>query len=409
MVRPGHASTIATSLALGLALILAAPLAACYRRHLSVAPDVLSAAPPELIDRVRSDAYNYFRLTNHEWTARVCQIFAADLPNLPVVQLHGDAHVEQYALMGESWGLDDFDDAARGPALVDIVRFLGSLDLAARRRGWSHERDRLFDSFLDGYGQGLSNPAFRPDEPDVVRRYKADTPPLSHATFLMWAEAKMEPMTDTPMKGVRAAMKVIGDIVQREHPDLGDRYFDVVRAGWLHLGIGSAQAQKVLIRIAGESTDPTDDVLLEAKAVRSRDVLPCIEQPVPSPTFRIVEGSRQVGRLKHAILIPGPELANNDITIEGQHLRDWWIRSWDASYHELDLDGLQSVDDLADIAYDSGAQLGAGALRGTSAAEQATLQPRLIVSVSRSEAQLRRAAVQLVQELLRGWRDLSGP
>ena len=39
--------------------------------------------------------------------------------------------------------LDDFDDSARGPALVDIVRFLGSIDLAARQRGWTRDRDAL--------------------------------------------------------------------------------------------------------------------------------------------------------------------------------------------------------------------------------------------------------------------------
>ena len=31
--------------------------------------------------------------------------------------------------MRDAWGLDDFDDATRGPAPVDIVRFLGSIDL----------------------------------------------------------------------------------------------------------------------------------------------------------------------------------------------------------------------------------------------------------------------------------------
>ena len=40
-----------------------------------------------------------------------------DLEGLPVVRLHGDAHVEQFAFTNDAWGLDDFDDSARGPAL----------------------------------------------------------------------------------------------------------------------------------------------------------------------------------------------------------------------------------------------------------------------------------------------------
>ena len=89
---------------------------------------------------------------------------------------------------------------------------------------------------------------------------------------------------------------------------------------------------------------------------------PCLEEPASRPTARIVKGSEQVGRLKHDILVAGPELALAEMTIQGQRLRDWWIRSWDPSYHELGLDDLQSTQDLADIAYDSGVQFGAGTL-----------------------------------------------
>ena len=58
-----------------------------------------------------------------------------------------------------SWGLDDFDDPTRGPAFVEVVRFLGSLDLASRQRGWSRARDRLWNRFFEpceigGAGEG---------------------------------------------------------------------------------------------------------------------------------------------------------------------------------------------------------------------------------------------------------------
>jgi uncharacterized protein (DUF2252 family) len=53
---------------------------------------------------------------------------------MPTARLHGDAHVEQYAVSATSRGIDDFDDSSTGPAVVDIVRFLGSLELTARAR-----------------------------------------------------------------------------------------------------------------------------------------------------------------------------------------------------------------------------------------------------------------------------------
>ena len=187
-----------------------------------------------------------------------------------------------------------------------------------------------------------------------------------------------------------------------ENPDIPDGYFRVVRAGALEMGIGSAALPKLLIRLAGPTDDPADDVLLEAKAVRPRGSDTCLEQPTSTPTSRIVQGSKQVGRLKHAILVPGPDLAIAEMAVEGKNLSDWWIRSWDPTYHEIALDDLQSVADLADLAYDAGVQLGAGAV----VAENATLRRQLAASIDQGEPRLRRDAEQLVDELLRGWRGL---
>src|SRR5215510_13698858 len=118
---------------------------ACDAPELRPEADVLSGASPELLDRMRA--------TPH------------DFPRLPTVQLHGDAHVEQYSLTSNAWGLDDFDDSTRGPAFVDIVRFLGSIDLAAQQRGWSRDRERLIDRFFAGYRRGLSGPLERASQP----------------------------------------------------------------------------------------------------------------------------------------------------------------------------------------------------------------------------------------------------
>ena len=384
----------------GLALLAAFGAAACSHRSLVVSPAVLAATRPEVLERVRTTAYNYFRLANQEWTVRVCAMLAVDDVE-PIVQLHGDAHVEQFAHMKDEWGLDDFDDAARGPAAVDIVRFLGSLDLAARQRGWSGDRGKFFDRFFDGYRKGLSDPGYLPPEPAIVGRHKADAP-LSREAFLASAEAKMKPMSDIRLKATIASVDVFSRLLDR--PDLPDGFFRVVRAGSLEAGIGSAAATKVLIRLEGPSDDPADDAVLEAKAVRPRGAA-CLEQPSSkSATFRIVLGSRQVGRLKHLILVAGPELPAHEETIQGQHLSDWWIKSWDPSYHEVNLSDLQSVADLADIAYDAGVQLGAGSV---DAGDEA-LRRRLAAWIEQSEPRLRRIARQLVGELLRGWRHI-GP
>jgi uncharacterized protein (DUF2252 family) len=136
-------------------------------------PGALGHAAPALVDRLRDDAFAYFRFVNRPWNARVCDVFADDIRNLPAVRLHGDAHIEQFALTNDAWGLDDFDDAARGAALVDIVRFIGSIDLGSRLRGWTRDREMLFDRFFQGYRRGLSQPDVRPSQPAIVRHFRS--------------------------------------------------------------------------------------------------------------------------------------------------------------------------------------------------------------------------------------------
>src|SRR5262245_48012871 len=66
------------------------------QRPLRPSPEALAAAPADLVERLRADAFTYFRFINRAWTARVCEVFA-DVTNPAIVRLHGDAHVEQFA------------------------------------------------------------------------------------------------------------------------------------------------------------------------------------------------------------------------------------------------------------------------------------------------------------------------
>ena len=272
----------------------------------------------------------------------------SDLRDLPVVRLHGDAHVEQFAIAQDAWGLDDFDDSARGPAAIDIVRFLGSIDLVARQRSWEKDRDRLFDRFVEGYKRGLTEPHYLPPPPDVVRRLRAQAPP-TRAAFLASGEIRMKPLADVTMKAVVAAIEAFARVVLRERPDLTPEYFRVVRAGWLQSGVGSAVSPKIMVRVQGPSDDPTDDELLELKKIEDLLGLGCLKTPTVQPTLRIIDGSKQLGRLKYGILAAGPELVVSEVMARGQRLQDWWIRNLDPSYRQVRLTDLRSVADLAAI------------------------------------------------------------
>ena len=191
-------------------------------------------------------------------------------------------------------------------------------------------------------------------------------------------------------------MDVFTRTVQKQRPEVPDGYFHVTRAGWLRIGVGSAATTKILIRVRGPSNDPADDVLLEAKALRSLAGLGCLQMPSSSPTFRVIAGNQQIGRLKHAILLGAPEIALPEVAAQGEHLRDWWIRSWDPSYREVNLDDLRSVEDLSAIVFDSGVQLGAGSVRGRTASEQTILRQQSLAAIDALEAGLRKEARDLV-------------
>jgi hypothetical protein len=367
-------------------------------------PDALKLAPRALVERLRASSIDYFRFVNRQWVARVCEVFAEDLPSMQSVRLHGDAHLEQFAVTRDAWGLDDFDDSARGPALVDIARFLGSVDVALRRRNWSRSREALFDRFFAGYRRGLREPHYRPPPPTVVGRLRAHVP-RSRAAFLAWGETQMQPMGEADVKAVVAGMSALGHLVHAQRPELPAGYLTVARAGWLRLGVGGALVDKILIRVQGPSADPDDDELVEAKQVQDLGGLPCLEPPpTVQPALRVVAGVRQVGRLKHNILAAGPELVIPEVEAQGQQLRNWWIHSWDRSYRELRVDDLRSVQELGEIVDDAGVQLGGGALRenGTDPSPQ-----RELASLARMERRIRKESSRLVDELLLGWKELS--
>ena len=175
----------------------------------------------------------------------LCDAFR-DVSDLPIGRLHGDAHLEQYAFTEDAWGLADFDDTARGPEFIDIVRFLGSIDLATRRRGWTQDRDALWDRFFAGYRAGLGNPAYRPPESGIVRMLRGQAQ-RNRAAFLSWGETEMQPMQEATSKSVVEGMAAFERFIRRERPDLRNGYFAVRQAGWLRTGVGSTATRKVLI------------------------------------------------------------------------------------------------------------------------------------------------------------------
>jgi len=217
----------------------------------------------------------------------------------------------------------------------------------------------------------------------------------------------MQPLTDASIKAVVAALEAFTQIMMRERPDLGPEYFRVVRIGAIQSGVGSAVTPKIMIRVRGPSEDPADDELLESKKIGDLAGLPCLRTPTAQPTLRIIDGNKQLGRLKYNILAAGPELAVPDVMARGERLQDWWIRSLDPSYRQVRLTDLQSAGDLAAISYDAGVQLGAGRLRNRTVLLNAEDRKKLLGGTGKLERRYRQEAETLIDDMLRGWREFA--
>ena len=229
---------------------------------------------PELRERLIASPHGYLRFLNVPFADEVCRRFR-DLKELPEASLHGDAHVEQYAVTSLGRGLTDFDDSARGPFVLDLVRFGVSLQLAAQQRGWPDEGRKSLDAFLSGYRERLGGHSVIPT-PIVVTRVRA-TFRMDHHDLLRRAEAYID-AAPIPIENAEAAFHQYAVHALKEWPGIPETFFSLKKIGLLRMGIGSALDEKFLIRVEGWTRGDDDDVVLEAKLVREQTGIGCLRQ-----------------------------------------------------------------------------------------------------------------------------------
>jgi uncharacterized protein (DUF2252 family) len=359
-------------------------------------PGNAAPMPPELLQALRQSSYDFFRAVNREWASRVCEAFRDDREAVVPVRLQGDAHIEQYAVTDNAYGLDDFDDTSEGPAIIDLVRFIGSLDLAARDRGWADRTDHIVDEFLRGYRRGLEHPGYMPDTPALVTRFRRKPVP-ERTAFLGWAEGLMIPAPAEIDRQAREALALLAAQAAKEAPALPSTYFRVKRIGGFRLGIGSRRLPKLLVRVEGPSSRPTDDLILEAKQPADLTGVSCLPPTAESPAVRIITGARQLGRLHHEVLSLVPK-----ITRDNDSVRHWWIHDWMPSYQEVAINTLWSSGELAELAGDAGAQLGSASLpdRGSAAHDSRERQKK---TIKRLDRRIREVARQVTSDMLAAW------
>lgn len=308
------------------------------------------SANPKLLDRILETPHGYFRFINVPFSQEACRRFSPDLTATSTLNLHGDAHMEQYAITDLGRGLTDFDDSSTGPGVLDLARFGVSMLLAGRQVGLEAEADAAFNDLLRGYTDGLTGVT---DEakPDLANRKEAEFRDDKEG-FFNFVEGIMEPVPDDERAELLVSLEDYFAAMRAANPDYGDAYFNIVDLGYLRQGIGSALDLKFLIRIQGPSDAPTDDVVLELKEVRDLTSIDCIRVSRGDDPFRVLQG--------HA------RIANEPFRYLGySRFRDvtFWIHAWVENYSELDIADDLKTGDFAQVAYDAGLQLGRGQVR----------------------------------------------
>ena len=375
--------------ALCLGLLALASRRAAADDALAVDPaDPRFAARPDLVATLTATAHGYFRFVSAGFAAETCRLFTDVAARLPEVNLHGDAHVEQYAVTSLGRGLTDFDDCTRGKAVIDLVRFGTSLVLAAREKGWSAEEGRIVREFLRGYREGVRGGGRSIPTPQLVTRARAGFK-WDHAPALRQAHELIDraPLpNDAFADGITRFVELVS--FGRELPA---SFFTVKRVGALTMGVGSALDEKYLVILEGFSAAAEDDLIVEAKQIRDLAGNPCVRTDVGAS--RVLDGQRLIAYepFGYAAVVPHGN-------------KFFWMHDWTDDYQEASIRSvIQSPRDLREVAYDAGLQMGRAHPKRADGVTEKRARQEILRSLDATEGRVRVAMGEMAQRTEAAW------
>jgi Uncharacterized protein conserved in bacteria (DUF2252) len=350
-------------------------------------------ASAALIDRVAARALRYFRLLARTSSARTCSEFRDLRWRLPAVAVHGDAHLEQFVVTRESYGLEDFDMSGFGPAVVDMVRYAASLHVACRDMRWACDGDAAVAAYFAAYREALDHPVER-KPPAVVQRLRESVPQEQH-TWLEWADHLMTPLPAAEEASLRAGWKRFIDLMLETRPDPPE-FYRIVRVGRIEMGIGSALEPKTLLRVAGATADPDDDVILEARVTATVNAGECVSRPTNGGSLHVSMFATLLGSRLPDVFGFMPQQADRKAP-------ELWIQSWDPGYRELSAADVRSQAELNELAVDAGYQLAGHFWTTFPEPLRGHLRFAQLRAFEMTHGRARTVARRFADETIRGW------
>lgn len=362
---------------------------------------------PALFQRLIDSPHTYFRFINRQFTQEVCRRHREMVDRSPALNLHGDAHLEQYAVSDSGRGLTDFDDSAIGPGLVDLVRFGTSVFLAAEANGWSDDQERLLDALFAGMRLGVDDPDTRPDPPAVVQRIRSGFS-SDRLAFLRSIDSLMVMEDSRDSFRLEAGFDIYRESMFAEYTDLPPTFFDMKRGGRLKLGVGSALDDKYLLRVEGPTEAPDDDLVLEAKPVRDLSGIECLQRR-SGDAFQIMTGQSRIAyepyRYTGYIFLDPRRADERGLGPDFWDGSTYWIHAWMDNYKEVDVaSSFHSVDELEEVVFDVGVQLGRGHPKDIAFPHESKLRRDMNELMDIHEVELRVAIADMTEATMIGWR-----
>jgi hypothetical protein len=278
---------------------------------------------------------------------RTCEAFRELRWRLPSGPVHGDAHLEQFVVTDDDYGLADFDQAGYGPAIVDLVRYAASLHLACREVEGGCDPEQAVTAYFNAYRTALDRPVQR-QQPGIVARLRGHLGTEPEA-WLKWADSLMRPLAPADAERVRREWFRFVELMRETTPERPEHFYRIRRVGMVEFGLGSALDWKMLVRVEGATEALGDDVILEARAHSVPEFRGCVWRPVG--------GSMNVFMLTSLLDHPLPKVFGVLPNPAGDELPEIWVQSWEPGYRELTLSDLRGQADLNELAADAGTQL----------------------------------------------------
>jgi len=203
-------------------------------------------------------------------------------------------------------------------------------------------------AYFNAYRAALDHPIAR-SQPAVVDRVRAGGH-QDRQTWLQWTESLMQPMSAAEERTFRAGWGRFIRLMRETSPTRSETFYRISRVGTVEIGIGSALEPKTLIRIAGPTDQPDDDLILEARITATPGERECVSRPTNGGSLHVLMLTSLLGQRLPEIFGFLPR----EGTREAPEL---WIESWDPGYREVTLSDVRRQADLNELAIDAGSQL----------------------------------------------------